>query len=407
MVVSMAEERSAPTVKQETAPGRSNTEKWLWVVGLVAFIAVYQLLPRIYWTVMVEDPGARLSTKGQIFFWTIYVIAWLVEIVAIIRLAYDYQWLWNIYQRTGFRGKSLWDWLQLLIVPAVLAAGGYLFSHQQEERQQAIEDERAQEIAYQAYIDQMSQLLTEEDLSVSPDEEVRTVARAQTLNVLVSVEDERKMRVLQFLADNDLVQGDNPTVNLQTADFVGAKLIANERQGASGERVNLTFDDVNLSKTQLDRANLDGIRLRNASLNGAIMYDAILIFADLQEASLVNAYIIDADMRDAHLVGANFGRAYLDEADLSQASLVGADFGSADLANTCLVRADLRGANLEDAEHLTAEQLERAFGDENTTLPEGIERPSAWSNPIEQQHKDEGFNPDFIGIREYAPCGSF
>ena len=29
---------------------------------------------------------------------------------------------------TGFAGKTLWDWLQLLIIPLVIAAGGYLFT---------------------------------------------------------------------------------------------------------------------------------------------------------------------------------------------------------------------------------------------------------------------------------------
>jgi predicted lysophospholipase L1 biosynthesis ABC-type transport system permease subunit len=29
---------------------------------------------------------------------------------------------------TVFKGKTLWDWLQLLIIPVVLALGGYLFT---------------------------------------------------------------------------------------------------------------------------------------------------------------------------------------------------------------------------------------------------------------------------------------
>src|SRR5215467_3906513 len=34
---------------------------------------------------------------------------------------------------TGFTGKSLWDWLQLLIVPLMLAFAGFWFSLQQSE----------------------------------------------------------------------------------------------------------------------------------------------------------------------------------------------------------------------------------------------------------------------------------
>jgi uncharacterized protein YjbI with pentapeptide repeats len=129
-------------------------------------------------------------------------------------------------------------------------------------------------------------------------------------------------------------------------------------------------------------------------------------FADLQGASFVNAYVIDTDLRAANLDGADFDRAYLDNADLSKATLVGADFGSAYLPGTCFVHSDLRGANLEETERLTNNQLKRAFGDENTKLPQGIDRPSAWTKPIGEQRKDEGFDPHNFGITAGAQCGS-
>ena len=46
---------------------------------------------------------------------------------------------------TGFRGKTAWDFLQLLIVPLMLAAIGFWFTAQQDARQQQIEDKRAQQ----------------------------------------------------------------------------------------------------------------------------------------------------------------------------------------------------------------------------------------------------------------------
>ena len=78
-------------------------------------------------------------------------------------------------------GKTIWDWLQLLIVPFALAVIGFLFTMQQDARQQKIEDRRAQQAqqlenqraeaerelaeqraqdeALQAYFDQMGSLL--------------------------------------------------------------------------------------------------------------------------------------------------------------------------------------------------------------------------------------------------------
>ena len=76
--------------------------------------------------------------------------------------------------------KSLWAWLDLLIVPVVLALGVYLLNRAQSERERKaevaqqvrereaaearrereleIENERAQDEALQAYLDQMSQM---------------------------------------------------------------------------------------------------------------------------------------------------------------------------------------------------------------------------------------------------------
>ncbi len=46
---------------------------------------------------------------------------------------------------TGFRGMTIRDWLQLLIVPFALVVIGFLFTMQQDARQQKIEDRRAQQ----------------------------------------------------------------------------------------------------------------------------------------------------------------------------------------------------------------------------------------------------------------------
>src|SRR5215203_4023897 len=98
--------------------------------------------------------------------------------------------------RWGLRGKTVWDWLQLFIVPLALVLIGLVFSMQQDARQQQIEnqraeaerelaEQRAQDEALQAYLDQMGQLMLDKDLRGSEEEsEVRTLARARTLTVL-------------------------------------------------------------------------------------------------------------------------------------------------------------------------------------------------------------------------------
>src|SRR5215217_7162171 len=124
-------------------------------------------------------------------------------------------WWKRLLARTGFGDKTLWDVLQLLIVPLVLVGIGLLFEMQQADREERrakaernLAEQRAQDEALQAYLDQMGSLLLEKDLRASEEaSEVRTLARARTLTVLERLDGDRKRSVVQFLGEADLVQG--------------------------------------------------------------------------------------------------------------------------------------------------------------------------------------------------------
>src|SRR5215203_2321474 len=83
--------------------------------------------------------------------------------------------------RWGFRGMTVRDWLQLLIVPLALVVISFLFAAQQDQRQQQTENQRAeaeqelanqraQDEALQSYLDQMSTLMLEKDLRGSKED---------------------------------------------------------------------------------------------------------------------------------------------------------------------------------------------------------------------------------------------
>src|SRR5215204_6745689 len=75
----------------------------------------------------------------------------------------------KLWEWTGFGEKKLWDWLQLLsalAIPILLTVAGFWFAAQQDEREakrveneRKLEEQRAQDAALQAYLDQMSQLM--------------------------------------------------------------------------------------------------------------------------------------------------------------------------------------------------------------------------------------------------------
>jgi hypothetical protein len=178
----------------------------------------------------------------------------------------------------------------------VLVGIGLLFEMQQADRQEATEkqqqelaEQRAQDEALQAYLDQMSGLLLARDLRASEeDSEVQTLARARTLTVLSRLDPSHKTALMQFLVEADLVQrvdGSDPIISLSGAD--------------------------------LSNANLGGANLINADLS-----DADLFVADLINADLINADLINADLRGAYLINADLsGAKHITNEELEQQAL--------------------------------------------------------------------------------------
>jgi hypothetical protein len=200
---------------------------------------------------------------------------------------------------TGFRGKTVWDLLQLLIVPLALVVISFVFTLQQDARQQAIEDQRAeaerelaeqraQDEALQAYLDQMSSLLLEQDLRTSEEEsEVRTLAEARTLTALQRLDANHNRIILRFLREAKLISGGRSVVRLTFADLKGADLKGADLNSIDLEGADLRGADLrgaNLSYTYLHQAHLEGANLQGADLRGAVLTDAKVIDDQLAEA---------------------------------------------------------------------------------------------------------------------------
>jgi hypothetical protein len=247
------------------------------------------------------------------------------------------------------RGKTLWDWMELLVIPLVLALGAFFLQRSERAAERkAVEDradrdrksaeeqaklerelatDRQQEAALQAYLDRMAELLLQAKLGESEDERVLKVKRVRTLTVMRSLDDARKRIVLRFLQDVGLA-GKTDSKLFVKANLAGADL-----------------KQVDLSETNLENANLSGANLEGAFLVGA---------------NLGSAFLVGANLRGAILQDANLRGAILQDANLEGASLLGA----------ILEYALLSGANLEGA-RVTKEQLTTAVSLEGATMPDG------------------------------------
>ena len=185
---------------------------------------------------------------------------------------------------TGVADKEFWVYLELLFVPTALAIGGYLLNRAQNEREREaakqqkarerqaeearqqrereaeearrerereaaaaqrereleVENQRAQDAALQAYLDQMSRLMLDKDRPLRRAEqgdEVQTLARARTLTALTRLDASRKRSVLQFLYESDLVKKGHVVVDLRGADLSEANLSGADLSGADLIRV--------------------------------------------------------------------------------------------------------------------------------------------------------------------------
>jgi hypothetical protein len=289
-----------------------------------------------------------LNKESQVNLWlarALVAIVVLALAILVILLVYPHPW-------TGFGpvklkenvqpAKTLWDWLDLLIVPFVLAIGGYLFNRSANKATEDAAERRAQDETLRAYLDGMSQLLTDNERPLHrarPRDNLSAVARARTLTVLPRLDGARKGSVVRFLYESGLITKGKCVISLRGADLSEAFL-----------------RDIRLIEIALSRTNLRGAHLVNAQLTRADLSGADLSEADLSYADLI-------------------------EADLGIPSPTHDDLGAAQLSTHSgvlhsMVEADLRGANLayvnlRDAKRWSEEQLRKARSLEGATMPDG------------------------------------
>jgi uncharacterized protein YjbI with pentapeptide repeats len=254
------------------------------------------------------------SRRQLLWAGAIAALAFLIIVIC----GYLFGWKWTgLVKDADFHSRTFWDWLQLLIVPAVLAAGGVWFNLQQREREQQIANDRAQDEALQAYLDQMSQLLTDEKRPLRRTQQgdnLNVIARARTLTVLQKLGPARKRSTLHFLYESGLV-GKQLVVSLADADLSGADLSGTILSGAN-------LSSANLSEANLVGADLSEANVRAANLSGTYLSGADLNGADLSGVNLAETYLGHANLSDAYLSGANLSGANLGGADLIGAYLV-------------------------------------------------------------------------------------
>jgi hypothetical protein len=175
----------------------------------------------------------------------------------------------------------------------VLVGIGLLFEMQQAAREdqrakaeRELAEERAQDEALQAYLDQMSQLMLERKLlEAEPGDPVHTLAQARTSTVILTLDAEHNESVAHFLTNSGLAVRSTGSARPRLLNEIALS--------------HATLSDANLFNAALSSADLSNANLSNALLSSADLSFAYLRHADLPYADLRGADLSDADLRYA------------------------------------------------------------------------------------------------------------
>jgi uncharacterized protein YjbI with pentapeptide repeats len=208
-----------------------------------------------------------------------------------------------------------------------------------------------QDEALQKYLDdeKTSQMLSERQASENRLSDVdRAAAMAKTRSLLLRSDQNSTRVLLQLFHEAHLLEKDKDHVDAQPV---------------------IKLSEMNLSGANLQAIDLAGDSLRGVNLRGADMRDSNLKGADMRGVDLG-----EIGLRDVSILASI--RVYMRDLFFSGNPMP----GYADLRGVELSSADLSGAK-----GLDRTQIEKALGDGNTKLPEGMDPIPAWKQSMSAQ----------------------
>lgn len=346
----------------------------------------------------------------------IFTLAAVVVVGAtsvLVWLAYKRDWKWtgipaDIGDGTSVRpprpGKTVWDWLQLLIVPLVVAVAAFALNAAQASRQRQQDQSRAEaerqrseknareqarravenrrDEALRSYMLQMSQLMLDTNLG-KPSRTAGAeglLARTLTLTTLGQLDGRRKGTLVRFLVEAGLVTA------------TGRWTYTPDNGSGGPDAVALTSWETET----VPRVSLDGADLREVVLRGHYGYtagthipaDGSSMSGDLVFVDFSGADMRGADLRDTVLV-----------ADFEWADLRGADFADATLNSSRFRETCVGSARFTDAT-LGAFLPDGNERDDVTTTSfkiDGVPLPFTGEPPVVEFYRVEGHDVDFTG----------
>jgi uncharacterized protein YjbI with pentapeptide repeats len=245
--------------------------------------------------------------------WLRGILPLLLLLLIIANVAIVSNWISN-FKWSGFQKKSFWDWLQLLIVPLMLALGAFYLNSAADFRDYQIAQERKQQEILTDYFSKMQGLIVETKKSKetpgskeSNSEErllleFRPTAQALTLSVLEQLDGKRKGKVITYLAESQLITADNnepspqPEIELDGANLKGMVLNDVDQVVKNGNKLRVIIKKSDMTDSRFERIGL----FANSDLTGSNFSNSILTSVDFTNANMPQAKFIKGKINNVN-----------------------------------------------------------------------------------------------------------
>jgi uncharacterized protein YjbI with pentapeptide repeats len=331
------------------------------------FDLIKNLIGSIAWLESIDNLVENISKI--LFFLLIFIISFLLWRVFVI--ISNFKW-------SGFQKKSFWDWLQLLIVPLMLALGAFYLNSAADFRDYQIAQEQKHQEILTDYFSKMQDLIVETKKSKQTPgskesnseerllPEFRPTAKALTLSVLEQLDGKRKGKVITYLAESQLITVDNNKLSTQPEIKLDGANLDDIELGNKGQRNSLNEDEmtiidkIKIKNANMKRANLSGLQLLYSELNGSNLENATLENVNFTGSTMIGSRFINGKITDVNFTDVRLGKTIFDNVKLENIKIS----DKTNFDNACFAKIDTSNTKQEPY-LLTKENLKKLIDKKN------------------------------------------
>jgi len=236
---------------------------------------------------------------------TILVILIIIAIIYLATMNDPPNWTGfgkNVIDEKVSPAKTLWDWLDLLIIPVALGLIGWAYSQIEKVKTQNREEERKQNEILESFLETMTKLIMEHNLRSKPSQQTLAIARARINIAFNNINKLRKGQILQFLYESDLIDP-KPILPLLGANLQDA--ILDEIVLGKSEIKGAFFNRASIQRANLKGANFIGCDFSQANFSNSLLNNANLSYTNLSESKLKHMDLTSVNFEGSNLSGAD------------------------------------------------------------------------------------------------------